>query len=105
MYASGSSCAPGITCTRITQYQVLLNIHVHGYHQKYFLWGQHKIHKELQLSDQELLNSNIAAHLNGYFGGYRSLSDFERDLSSFNIFLDAQEKYTLIVNDPGNDED
>ena len=78
----------------------------YSYHQKHYIRVQPEILKELQLSDVELLDSTLAARLNGYCGGYGTLEEFERDTPSFNISLASQEKVKeLIAKGPGTDDD
>lgn len=67
---------------------------------------QPQILKELHLSDVELLDSTIAARLNGYCGGYGNIQVFERDIHSFYISPASQEKVKeLIAKGPGTDDD
>jgi len=40
-----------------------------GYHQKYLLKRHHKVFRSLNLSDEEVLDSHVAARLNGYLNG------------------------------------
>ena len=80
--------------------------HVYSYHQKHYLRVQPQILNELHFSDAELLDSTMAARLNGYCGGYGTLEEFERDIPSFNISLTSQEKVKeLIAKGPGTDDD
>lgn len=39
------------------------------YHQKYLLKRHHKVFRSLNLSDEEVLDSHVAARLNGYLNG------------------------------------
>ena len=80
--------------------------HAHSYHQKHYLRVQPEILNELQLSDEELVLSNSAARLNGYCGGYGTLTEFDNDAPSFKISLSSQEKVKeLIAKGPGTDDD
>ncbi|CAH3178154.1 unnamed protein product, partial [Porites evermanni] len=59
------------------------------YHQKYLLRQKPSLLKSLGLNSVELINSSVAARLNGYMGGYGSLKDFEAEVDDLKI-TDAQ---------------
>jgi len=60
-----------------------------SYHQKYLLRQKPLLLKSLGLNSVELINSSVAARLNGYMGGYGSLKDFEAEVNDLKI-TDAQ---------------
>lgn len=60
-----------------------------SYHQKYLLRQKPSLLKSLGLNGVELINSFVAARLNGYMGGYGSLKDFEAEVDELKI-TDAQ---------------
>ncbi|KAK0394688.1 hypothetical protein QR680_000875 [Steinernema hermaphroditum] len=55
------------------------------YHQKYWLRCQKDIHEQLQLSDQELIDSPLAAKVNAFLAGY----------SNFDVLKSLQKEYNL----------
>jgi len=55
------------------------------YHQKYLLRQQPTLLRSLGLNSVELLNSSVAARLNGYVGGYGALKDFEAEVDELKI--------------------
>lgn len=67
------------------------------YHQKYLLRQQRDILRELNLSEAELITSHTACRLNGYCGGYGSLSEFDREAQSFRLSSNTQERVRKIV--------
>ena len=90
-------------CTVITTSPIFA---ICSYHQKHYLRLQEDILQELNLSNKELLKSNIAARLNGYCGGYSDLKSFKEEAASFNITSSAQEQiHELIIKGPGTDDD
>ena len=60
-----------------------------SYHQKYLLRQKPSLLRSLGLNSVELINSSVAARLNGYMGGYGSLKDFEAEVDDLKI-TDAQ---------------
>lgn len=56
-----------------------------SYHQKYLLRQQPTLLRSLGLNSVELLNSSVAARLNGYVGGYGALKDFEAEVDELKI--------------------
>ena len=58
------------------------------YHQKYWLRCQSNILKELKLSDEELVDSTLAAKVNAYLGGYQD----------FDVLTDLQKQFKLDSN-------
>ena len=60
-----------------------------SYHQKYLLRQKSSLLRSLGLNSVELINSSVAARLNGYMGGYGSLKDFEAEVDDLKI-TDAQ---------------
>ena len=67
------------------------------YHQKYLLRQQRDILKALNLTDEELVTSHAAARLNGYCGGYGSKVELEKELPSFNLPTNIQDRVRNIV--------
>ena len=57
----------------------------HSYHQKYLLRQQSKILKALGLNDQQLIESTLAAKLNGYAGGHGNIEDVDKDIEGSNL--------------------
>uniref|UniRef100_A0A1I8AV57 peptide-methionine (S)-S-oxide reductase n=1 Tax=Steinernema glaseri TaxID=37863 RepID=A0A1I8AV57_9BILA len=55
------------------------------YHQKYWLRSQKDVHEQLQLSDQELIDSPLAAKVNAFLAGY----------ADFNVLKNLQKEYNL----------
>ena len=66
----------------IIKFNVIL---LHSYHQKYLLRQQSKILKALGLSNQQLIESTLAAKLNGYIGGHGSIESVDKDLEGSNL--------------------
>ncbi|CAH1270337.1 MSRA [Branchiostoma lanceolatum] len=58
------------------------------YHQKYLLRQQRVLFNSLELSKKEVLNSHIAARLNGYVGGYGSPNKFEKELPNLGLSVE-----------------
>ncbi|KAH7727374.1 peptide methionine sulfoxide reductase [Aphelenchoides avenae] len=55
------------------------------YHQKYWLRCQPRIHKALNLSDAELVDSVLAAKINAYLAGYNDFDELERLSKEHNL--------------------
>jgi len=55
------------------------------YHQKYMLRKHDWLVKALQLDNQGLINSSIAARINGYVGGYGDESSFNAERSGLGL--------------------
>jgi len=56
------------------------------YHQKYRMRSNKSLLKMLNLEDPEvLLNSTLAARVNGYLGGYGSVEKFEEEAKDFEL--------------------
>ena len=68
-----------------------------SYHQKYLLRQQRDVLRGLNLTDEELINSHTAARLNGYCGGHGTLQNLEKELPSFNLPPDVQERVRQLV--------
>ena len=73
------------------------HMYTNSYHQKYLLRQQRNILRELNLSEAELITSHTACRLNGYCGGYGSLSEFDREAQSFKLSSNTQERVRKIV--------
>lgn len=56
-----------------------------SYHQKYRLRGHGNILAMLQMNDEELKDSNIAARLNGYLGQNGSKKQFDSEVKILNL--------------------
>jgi len=56
-----------------------------GYHQKFELRNQTKILKALELTDEQLISSTIAARINGYVGGCGTLESLMKEIDSFGL--------------------
>ncbi|OWF39648.1 Peptide methionine sulfoxide reductase [Mizuhopecten yessoensis] len=48
------------------------------YHQKYMLRQHKDFLNKLNLSDEDIVTSHVAARLNGYVGGFGSLEQFDQ---------------------------
>lgn len=58
------------------------------YHQKYFLQADKFLMSEflnVHSSEEEIVNSTIAARLNGYVSGYGTAEELEAELSSYGL--------------------
>jgi len=64
-----------------------------NYHQKYLLRSYPLLFRLFGFNDRELIDSHVAAKVNGYIGGYGTLEQFERD--SANWQLNEQQINTL----------
>ena len=64
------------SCVLSDEIQNTLFLTVPSYHQKYMLRQQRPLLKSLGLSDSELIQSHVAARLNGYVGGNGTLEAF-----------------------------
>lgn len=80
------------TLTTLTTTHTHSHSLLHRYHQKYLLRQQRDILKALNLTDEELVTSHIAARLNGYCGGYGSVQELEKELPSFNLPAHIQDR-------------
>jgi methionine-S-sulfoxide reductase len=66
-----------------------------AYHQKYRLRQNRALMKEfhdLYPSDEEFMNSTLAARVNGYLAGYGTLESIQKELDGFGLSAEAQEK-------------
>lgn len=63
-----------------------------SYHQKYLLRQQRDVVHSLGLTDQELITSTVACRLNGYCGGYGTVTALEQELPPMNLPLKVQER-------------
>lgn len=55
------------------------------YHQKYNLRQNVKLFQTLNLNNQDLIDSPLAAKLNGYVCGIKCLTEFEEEAKSFTL--------------------
>ena len=85
------------TLTTLTTTHTHSHSLLHRYHQKYLLRQQRDILKALNLTDEELVTSHIAARLNGYCGGYGSVQELEKELPSFNLPAHIQDRVKKIT--------
>ncbi|GMS84291.1 hypothetical protein PENTCL1PPCAC_6466 [Pristionchus entomophagus] len=58
------------------------------YHQKYWLRAQTRIVKELNLTDETIATSEIAAKANAYMAGYTDFTDLDRLAKELNLSAD-----------------
>jgi len=65
------------------------------YHQKYYLRNAKKgaLVQTLQLSDEDILNSTLAARLNGFTHGHGNFNLFKADLDKIASLDEKQKKY------------
>ena len=75
--------------TKIKPFESFYN--AENYHQKYLLRNQRKLFSLLNLTDAELIESVLAAKLNGYVGGFGSLTNLDKDLEGSNLPQDMKE--------------
>jgi len=68
-----------------------------GYHQKYRLRGEKTLLRALNLTDAELIESSIAARINGYAGGEGTQEQLLSEIDTFNLPPVAREKLMSIV--------
>jgi peptide-methionine (S)-S-oxide reductase len=68
-----------------------------GYHQKYYLRQHAPLMRELEAvySEQELVDSTVAARLNGYVAGHGSLSSLEGEISAFGLSPGAVDRLRI----------
>jgi len=57
------------------------------YHQKYYLRGTN-FFSDLNLTDEDVLNSFLAARLNGWVYGNGKLEQFENEINNFGLSSD-----------------
>ncbi len=69
----------------------------YSYHQKYLLRQQRDVLKALNLTDEELITSHAAARLNGYCGGNGSVEELEKELPSFALPSNIQDRVRRLV--------
>lgn len=57
-----------------------------GYHQKYLLQQHHWLLQAMDIDPgQELVDSHVAARVNGYIGGYGKLADFDFEFQKLGL--------------------
>src|SRR5690348_13007625 len=56
-----------------------------SYHQKYLLRCEKELFSSLQLTDEEVIKSYVAAKLNGYAAGYGSMEQFEKEVPKWQL--------------------
>jgi hypothetical protein len=73
-----------------------------GYHQKYLLRQRPALMKEFNAiypATEDFVNSTAAARINGYVGGYGSLSALEAELNTLNLPPETSSKLLEILGD------
>uniref|UniRef100_UPI0039801AA1 peptide-methionine (S)-S-oxide reductase n=1 Tax=Salmonella sp. s51228 TaxID=3159652 RepID=UPI0039801AA1 len=75
--------------TKIKPFESFYN--AENYHQKYLLRNQRKLFTLLNLTDAELIDNTLAAKLNGYVGGFGSLTNLNKDLEESQLPKDMIE--------------
>ena len=71
-----------------------------GYHQKYLLRQRPALMKELNVlypATEDFVNSTAAARINGYLGGYRTLTALEAELNTLNLPPETNKKLLDIL--------
>jgi len=71
-----------------------------AYHQKYLLDSEHEIAKELRAiypNQQDYVTSTAVARINGYLGGYGTLTTLEEILPELGLSSQAKKRLTDIV--------
>ena len=71
-----------------------------GYHQKYLLRQRPALMKEFNAiypATEDFVNSTAAARINGYVGGYGSLSALEAELNTLNLPPETSRKLLEIL--------
>jgi len=56
-----------------------------NYHQKYLLRNHPDLYESLNLTDEQLIKSHVAARINGYLGNYGRKADFEEESKKFGL--------------------
>ena len=74
----------------------------HSYHQKYLLRQQSDVLTALDLSDKDLVTSQVATRLNGYCGGHGSLDALEEEMPQFNLPENIQKSVRGIMSHKSN---
>lgn len=62
-----------------------------GYHQKYILQKHPRLLNMLDMDPSDLVESTVAARLNGYLGGYGSIEAFDEEAEHLGLSLKEQE--------------
>lgn len=65
------------------------------YHQKYLLRQHPDLLQSLKLNNKELIHSFVAARLNGYVGRFGTLSEFQKESTSFGL---SSEQLDYVIN-------
>lgn len=68
-----------------------------GYHQKYYLRMKRELVRMLETmhsSEDEFVNSALAARLNGYFAGYATSADIEAELGRLGLSVEQRNMIT-----------
>jgi peptide-methionine (S)-S-oxide reductase len=68
-----------------------------GYHQKYYLRMKRELVRMLETmhsSEDEFVNSTLAARLNGYFAGYATSADIEAELGRLGLSVEQRNMIT-----------
>ena len=68
-----------------------------SYHQKYLLRQKPTLLRSLNLSPEELKRSTVAAHLNGYVGGFGDLQDAKKKANRLGINREQMEMLEKIM--------
>jgi peptide-methionine (S)-S-oxide reductase len=71
-----------------------------GYHQKYLLRQRPALMKEFNVlypATEDFVNSTAAARINGYLGGYRTLTALEAELNTLNLPPETNKKLLDIL--------
>lgn len=70
----------------------------YSYHQKYLLQRYPEILGQLDIDPgEELVMSHVAARLNGYVGGYGTLSQFDRECKELGLPKRVEDKIRSII--------
>lgn len=81
--------------TKILPFEVFYN--AENYHQKYFLRKNKSILSTLNLTDEQLINSEIATRLNGFSAGFGSIQQFNEEVNGFHISDEDRQHIIQII--------
>uniref|UniRef100_A0A0N5AU00 peptide-methionine (S)-S-oxide reductase n=1 Tax=Syphacia muris TaxID=451379 RepID=A0A0N5AU00_9BILA len=92
--------APLILSTRIVELDQFYQ--AEDYHQKYWLRCQPAIFRKLNLSDEQLVSSTLAAKVNAFLAGYDNFKVLERLAREYHLDTDLKNSIELIAKRGGD---